>query len=72
MPSTFFKPSQISNRALNPLALVMWSMSNTQSQQVENIAQQGLQDLETIQKQIDEVKVHINENKELIHRLNFS
>ncbi|BDQ27124.1 hypothetical protein [Helicobacter heilmannii] len=47
-------------------------MSNTQSQQVENIAQQGLQDLETIQKQIDEVKVHINENKELIHRLNFS
>ncbi|CRF47279.1 hypothetical protein HHE02_05670 [Helicobacter heilmannii] len=23
MPSTFFKPSQISNRALNPLALVI-------------------------------------------------
>ncbi|GMB95071.1 hypothetical protein NHP21011_11690 [Helicobacter heilmannii] len=59
------------NTSLDALDKVMATLQE-QSQEMEQMAKESLLDLEHIQEQIEEVKIHINTNQELISKLQLS
>ncbi|WP_279346961.1 methyl-accepting chemotaxis protein [Helicobacter gastrocanis] len=59
------------NMSLDALSKVMTALQD-QSQEMEQMAQESLQDLERIQGQIEDIKAHINANQDLICKLNLA